>query len=95
MSIRVLQSAVCPNGRFGMHHVSIEEHECDGHTEYVWRNGFSDPLVCSYEQAVAFFNCRLKDAAFDLLKDLSGAKDDLSRSVRIGNTREFFASINA
>lgn len=91
MATNVLKSAICPNGRFGQHHVSVEER--DG--EYVWRNGYGDPLVCSYEQANAFFESRLKAAAFDLLKDLSSARDELSRTIRIGNSEAFFASINA
>ena len=95
MEAKVLKSAVCPNGRFGEHHIGVEERECDGRTEYIWRNGYSDPCICSYEQAIAFFNDRLKDASFYLLKELSAAKDDLSRSLRIRDTQVFFASINA
>ena len=95
MITKILKSAVCPNGRFGEHYVRVEARDCDGRSEYLWRDGYSDPLVCSYEEAVASFNDRLKDAAFYLLKELASAKDDLSRSVRIGNTRAFFASIAA
>lgn len=92
--VTTIKSAVCRNGRFGEHHISVEQREKeDSSLEYVYRNGHSDPLVCSYEQANYFFEVRLKEAAFDLLKGIMNARDDLHRGIRIQAAERFFASI--
>jgi len=58
--ITILASAVVPNGRFGDHHISVECHRYDdGREEFVWRDGYSDPLICTgHDDAMRFFHER-------------------------------------
>lgn len=59
-AIEVIASAVVSNGRWGDHHISVQRREYEGSVEFVWRNGWSDPLVCETEaDAMRFFNARI------------------------------------
>lgn len=93
MATVTLKSATCPNGKFGEHNISVEQRDTETGCEYVWRNGYSDPCICTYAEAVAFFNDRLKQAAFDLLKEAITAKDAPSLSYRLGKARIFLATV--
>lgn len=48
------------NGRWGVHHVSVTVGKShNGSDEILYRNGWSDPLVCeTVDQAMGYFNAR-------------------------------------
>lgn len=94
MATVTLKSATCPNGKFGEHNISVEQRDTENGCEYVWRNGYSDPLICTYDQAIGLFNNRLKQAAFDLLNEAITAKDAPSLSYRLGKARIFLATVS-